>query len=136
MSVLVDTSVWSLALRRRKGVLSSHQSATVLKLSALIEDGLVRLIGPIRQELLSGVREQSMFDDLQNRLRAFPDVRIETEDYESAATVGSRCRARGVAGSPTDFLICAVALRRGWQVFTMDHDFLRYAEVVDLPLFN
>jgi predicted nucleic acid-binding protein len=48
----------------------------------------------------------------------------------------NRCRARGIAGSAIDFLICAVAHRRKWQIFTVDRDFERYAKVLGLRLYR
>lgn len=54
MQVLVDTSVWSLALRRSAHRLNEGEAKRVTLLRDLIQDGRVRLIGPIRQELLSG----------------------------------------------------------------------------------
>ncbi len=45
------------------------------------------------------------------------------------------CRARGIAGSAIDFLICAIAHLRGWEVFTADRDFIRYRKVLPLKLY-
>jgi len=59
---------------------------------------------------------------------------LGVEDYEAAALASNDCRAAGVSGSAVDFLICAVALRRNWPVFTMDHDFTRYARHLPLRL--
>ncbi|HUK48606.1 MAG TPA: hypothetical protein VLW06_13475 [Terriglobales bacterium] len=56
MNVLVDTPVWSLALRRRRQVLSSEESRMCNALAELIREGRVLMIGSIRQELLSGMR--------------------------------------------------------------------------------
>jgi len=95
----------------------------------------VQILGPIRQELLSGLREQGSFRKLRTQLRAFDEPPVEVTDYEEAASMSNRCRARGVAGSAIDFLICAVAHRRGWQIFTTDRDFQHYATVVPLRLF-
>ena len=59
MPALVDTCIWSLALRRRSKELTPSESALREELPELIEEGRVRLLGPIRQEILSGIREQS-----------------------------------------------------------------------------
>lgn len=61
----------------------------------------------------------------------YDDVRIDTADPEEAARMSNECRRSGVAGSSIDFLLCAVAKRRGWQLFTTDDDFQRYAHVLD-----
>lgn len=134
MSVIVDTSVWSIALRRRVGNLSPQQRQIEEDLSHLVRQGRVRLLGPIRQELLSGIRAQAQYARLRADLRAFDDVPLTVEDYEEAARACNHCRARGVAGSAVDFLICAAAIRRDWRIFTTDADFHRYAKHLPLRL--
>jgi predicted nucleic acid-binding protein len=104
----------------------------VTALRELIQDGRARLIGPIRQELLSGIRETAQFERLRDQLRAFPDEALSMQDYEQAAHWSNECRRRGIAGSGVDFLICAVAVERGWQVFTTDSDFGGYAKILPL----
>jgi predicted nucleic acid-binding protein len=136
MTVLVDTPVWSLALRRKSGDLSPHEEALTQSLRELIGDGRAQLIGVVRQELLSGIRESDRFEKLREYLRAFPDPALDVHDYEDAAKMHNRCRTRGIAGSTIDFLICAVAQRRGWYVFSTDRDFERYAEVVGVKLYQ
>ncbi len=100
-----------------------------------MEDDRSEILGPVRQELLSGIRDEAQFEKLRRYLRAFDDVILRTDDYEEAARLSNRCRAAGVIGSSVDFLICAVALRRGWQIFTTDRDFGRYAKHSDISLF-
>lgn len=131
MRVLVDTSVWSEAFRRRE---VDGESEVVLELRALVEDGLAVMIGPIRQELLSGIRRPAQFEELRDRLRAFPDLRLESADFERAAEHFTACRRRGLQGSNTDFLICAVAERLGVGIFTTDRDFVGYARHVPIEL--
>jgi predicted nucleic acid-binding protein len=130
MMALVDTPIWSLALRRRRGGLSRE----VVELTKLIREGRAEIIGPIRQELLSGIRIKSQFVSLREHLRAFPDVELTTDDFELAAEFYNRCRASGVQGSNTDFLICAVASRRHHSVFTTDDDFASFARLIPLAL--
>lgn len=130
MNVIVDTSVWSLSLRRAKRV----DAAAPRELAELIDEGRVILLGPVRQELLSGVKEKPQFERLREHLRAFPDLELETQDYEEAALAFNRCRERGVQGSNTDFLIAATALRRRLSIFTTDGDFRHYARVLRLTL--
>ena len=133
MNVLVDTSVWSLALRR-KAPLSAADARLREELAELIEEGRARLIGPIRQELLSGLAHEQQYVKVRDHLRAFADEVLGRDDYEQAAAVGNRCRRTGLAGSAVDFLICAVASARGWSVCTTDGDFRRFAEVVPVEL--
>ncbi len=134
MMVLVDTSVWSLSLRRQARNLTEAPNRIFDEFAELIGEARARLIGPVRQELLSGIRTDAQYQRLRHVLRAFEDPSLAVEDYEEAARLANLCRARGVAGSPTDFLICAVALRREWSIFTTDQDFLRYARLLPLQL--
>lgn len=133
MKVLVDTSIWSLGLRR-KASSGRGDAAPVAELAALVEDGRVAMIGPIRQELLSGIRERAHFERLREHLSAFPDVEITPGDYEEAAAFFNRCRAKGIHASNTDFLICAVAVRNDFAIFTSDQDFAQFAKVLPIVL--
>lgn len=128
--VLVDTSVWSLALRRR----APAPDAAAAELARLIDAGDALIIGPIRQELLSGLTSAAQFKLLRERLQAFPDIPLEPQDYERAAHCFNQCRTRGVQGSNTDYLICAVALRLDLPVFSADRDFPRYAQILRVRL--
>jgi hypothetical protein len=129
VKVLVDTSVWSLALRRRSPL---RRDPNAEELERLITTYRVVMIGPIRQELLSGVRSNEQYQGLRDRLRAFPDLPIQTEDYELAARFFNECRSRGVQGSNTDFLICAIAARRDNSVFSTDRDFEAFERMLKI----
>jgi predicted nucleic acid-binding protein len=94
----------------------------------------VQMLGPVRQELLSGIREEAQFRKLRDYLRAFPEHPLEAADYEEAAHMNNRCRACGIAGSAIDFLICAAAHRRDWSIFTTDGDFQNYTSLLSLRL--
>jgi predicted nucleic acid-binding protein len=135
MNLLVDTPVWSLALRRKHADLSAREDCLTQALAEAIRDGRAQLVGVVRQELLSGIREEERFRKLRDYLRAFDDPPLETGDYEQAAQMHNRCRARGIAGSAIDFLICAIASRRNWQIFTTDQDFERYSRVLGLKMY-
>ena len=104
----------------------------VTELSELIRDGRTAIIGLIRQELLSGVKTAAQFEQLRTRLRTFRDEPLNTDDYEAAAKAGNDCRAKGIAVSVVDMLICVVAIRRNMAVFTNDPDFERYARALPL----
>ena len=136
MKVLVDTSVWSQALRRQKQEIVPNTSLQVVhRLGSLIEDGRVAMLGPIRQELLSGIKTQAQFESLRHILSAFPDEKLDAEDYEMAANSFNECRQLGIQGSNTDFLICAVSLAKKWPIFSLDKDFERYQKCLPLILF-
>src|SRR5258708_27206469 len=134
MSVLVDTPVWSLALRRKKSDLSMRERYLVRALEELIREARAQVIGPVRQELLSGIRDEAQFTTLRDNLRAFEEPSLESEDYEHAAYMHNRFRTRGIAGSSTDFLICAVASRRKLPIVTTDDDFAHYAKVLPIQI--
>jgi predicted nucleic acid-binding protein len=136
MIVLVDTSVWSLALRRKKLNLSADQLGQLQKLEEILSADQVRLLGVVRQELLSGIKSRDEFLRMREQLRSMPDVALEIEDYEQAAELGNACRARGIAVGPIDMLLCAVALRRNWSIFTCDRDFERYTRHLPIVLFS
>ena len=134
--VLVDTSVWSLALRRKQADLSPAEKGLKTSLQDLVQDGRAQIVGPVRQELLSGIRAEESFRKVRDALRAFDEPQLQIQDYEEAARINNVCRSRGIAGSTTDFLICAVAQQRDWEVFTTDSDFVRYSKVVPLRLYK
>lgn len=134
--VLVDTPIWSLSLRRRAIDLSSTERGITKSLSDLVRQRRVSLLGPTRQELLSGIREESQFLRIRDHLRGFPNIELDASDYENAAGATNQCRNSGIAGSPIDLLMCAVALRYGWPVFTTDRDFLHYRKVLNIQLYS
>jgi predicted nucleic acid-binding protein len=134
MNVLIDTSVWSLALRRKNDSLNTNERFLVAELSELIREGRARMIGLVRQELLSGIKATEQYEKLRLHLRSFPDEVVDTSDYEEAAKAGNRCRAKGVVVSIVDILLCAVANKRLWTIFTTDPDFSNYAKVLPLRI--
>ncbi len=135
MIVIVDTPVWSLVLRRRTAPPSASEQNLTKALAELIREGRVEMLGPIRQELLSGIREEAQFERIRRYLRAFHEPLLEVADYEEAARISNQCRARGISGPAVDFLICAAAQRRGWAIFTTDQDFQRYAAVTPVQMY-
>ncbi len=66
--------------------------------------------------------------------RAFPDLTLETADFEEAADGFNRCRAKGIQGSNTNFLLWAVASRRDLGLFTTDADFAAIRRVLPVQL--
>lgn len=128
--VLVDTCVWSLALRGR----TPKETSIAAQLTQIIDDNQVKIIGPIRQELLSGYSDKSKYDKLRQKLQYFPNEPVLDTDYECAAEYSNFCRAKGVQGSHTDFLICAIAVRRKFNIFTTDKDFKNYAKHLPIKL--
>jgi predicted nucleic acid-binding protein len=134
VNVLVDTSVWSLALRRKAENLSASEKSTVDELAELVREGRARIIGLIRQELLSGIKTPVQYEKLRATLASFPDESIQASDYEAAAKASNDCRSKGIVVSVVDILICSIAMSRGWSIFTTDPDFMNYARVLAIKL--
>ncbi len=122
MKVLVDTCVWSQFLRKNR----SKTDPLALELERLIRADAVEILGPIRQELLSGAQPQERFAQLKQYLRFYPNFPLDEEDDENAAHYYNLCRRQGVQGTATDLLLCAVAARHGLSIFTTDTDFDLY----------
>jgi len=135
MRVLIDTPVWSMALRRRAADLAQNERRLVQLLYEIVDEGRAQLLGSVRQELLSGLREDAQFRRLRDYLRDFPDIALAMEDYEEAARASNECRKSGIASTPVDMLICAVGLHHGYEIFSTDRDFSRYAAVLPIRLF-
>ncbi|MDN5938121.1 MAG: PIN domain-containing protein [Salinisphaera sp.] len=132
--ILVDTSIWSLALRRRRADLNETEHRHVREWQRLVREAEATLIGPIRQELLSGVRGERAWERLRSALRPFPDLPLTTPDYERASQFFNRCRARGITGSAVDLMICSASVRYQAPIYTTDPDFRHYAQVLGLML--
>lgn len=131
MHVLVDTCVWSQALRRSEG---NNQHARELR--DIISDNRACIMGPIRQEVLSGIRLKQHFQTLRDHLSAFPDLLIKTIDYECAADFSNLLRSKGIQGSAIDFLICAVAHRYSLLIYTLDDDFSHFVKHIPIKLYT
>ena len=128
--VLVDTCVWSLALRSG----TPRETSIAALLTQIIDENQVKVIGPIRQELLSGYSDKSKYDKLRQKLQYFPNEPVLDTDYECAAEYSNFCRSKGIQGSHTDFLICAVTVRLKFKIFTTDKDFKNYAKHLPIKL--
>ena len=130
MKIIVDTSIWSLALRRKK-----RQSLPEVRvLESLIDNQRICMLGPIRQEILSGIKDSKQFVQLKDILSAFDDFSITTKDYERAAEFFNLCRSKGVQGSNMDYLICAVSSNNRFPIFTSDKDFEIYSKHIPITL--
>lgn len=134
MMVLVDTSIWSLALRRQSSDLSRAERMIANSFRELIHEGRVQLLGAVRQEILTGIREPSRFLKIRSELHEYEDVALASDDYENAASMNNLCRKSGIAATPIDMLICAVSQKRRWQIFSTDGDFVHYAKVLPIQM--
>ena len=127
MKIIVDTSVWSIALRKAD---YNKDNPYVRELRELILEGRIQMIGPIRQELISGMKYKEQFKKLKRTLSFFPDYMIQTPDFEKAAEFYNHCRKNGIQGSNTDFLICAIAINNNMAILTLDEDFLHFKNLI------
>ncbi len=132
MRVIVDTSVWSLALRRNQ----TNPLQAVKLLQDLIADSRVVMLGAVRQEILSGIRHLEQFNRLKEHLRAFPNLELSIADYELAAEFYNTCRTQGIQGANTDFLICAAAAQRNYAILTTDQDFENFKPHLPIVLLS
>ena len=130
MNVLVDTCIWARSLRIKPAL----HDPLVEEMGRLSESGRVRIIGAIRQEILSGAAPSARFEALKIQLQSFPDLLLEREDYERTAAFYNLCRSKGVQASNTDFLICSAAVRHRTPIFTTDNDFSHIARLLSIPL--
>ena len=131
MRVLVDTSVWSLALRRK---IPSAQTE-VLRLTELISDGQpIFLTGIILVEILQGIKEQPQSLRMRQYLEVFPLIELDRAGYINAARLSSRCRSKGIQSGTVDALIAQTAIEHGCYLLTADQDFAQIARYSDLKL--
>lgn len=130
MRLLVDTCIWSEVLRKK----DCNERIKRVFIDA-VQQSQIKIIGPIRQEILSGIKNMEAFEKLKNHLSAFTDEALVTEDFEMAAQYYNTCRAKGIQGSNTDFLICAVAIRYGFTILTIDKDFSHFSRHVPVDVF-
>lgn len=131
MRVLVDTSVWSLAVRRK--VKSPEPQAVQLR--DLIAAGhSVFLTGIILTEVLSSIRHDEQMIKIRELLEAFPILELDRQGYAEAAQLSSRCRRKGVQASTIDSLIAQTAITHECFLLSADQDFQHIAQHCNLKL--
>jgi hypothetical protein len=131
MKVLVDTGIWSLALRRKdKGSFTADEMGLVARLTEVIQDGNIVMIGPIRQEILSGIKDESQFETTERLLAPFSGEELGSADYVEAARLFNLCRRHGVQCGPIEMLLFSVAVRKCCMILTNDQGLLRCVDVL------
>jgi predicted nucleic acid-binding protein len=119
VSLLVDTSVWSLSLRR-----DSPEVPELLELRRALAGGdLVVTTGMIIQELLQGLVTEASRSSVRDRMSRISHVAAELDDHLAAAEAFVECRRRGVQLGSVDALLAAICVRRGLSLLTTDRDF-------------
>ncbi len=132
MKVIVDTDVWSEAFRKKKGKKSLYRH----ELEHLVQETRVQMIGPIRMEILCGLRDTKLFEIIESSLRAFPDRFLESEVYVLAARFFNLCRSKGIQGSNTDFVICACSVLWRSPILSKDKDYQHYKKLLPIELIH
>ena len=128
--ILVDSSVWIEFLARRQSVHQKH-------LSALIQfPEVVRIPGPVLQEVLQGLQDEAVFRRVADDLQRFPIVHATTGTYVSAARLYRTLAAKGATIPPGDVTIAAIAIESGDELYTLDRHFHRIAQHSDLQLYQ
>ena len=131
MKYIVDTSVWSQALRRER----HRETDEVRNLTILLREGeRILLPGIVLQEVLQGIRRSDQFEQVRESLSYFPMLEISRDDYVFAAELFNACRAKGVQAATIDFLIAALAIRNECILLTSDKDFVHIAKHCELKL--
>ena len=134
MSLLVDACVWSLSFRRRPGTpLTADQKRLLIEFEEAIAGGRVSIMGVVRQEVLSGIRDKSQFLRTRQALEPFLDEELVPNDYLEAARLFNLCLDHGVQCGAVDILIAAVAARRNLTVLTYDQALIRCLKVLRIP---
>ncbi|MBU0608695.1 MAG: PIN domain-containing protein [Armatimonadetes bacterium] len=130
---VIDTSVWSRALRRQTHGMEESRAAALIR-RLVVDNEEIATPGIVLQELLSGLRVEQEFERLSRALDPFDVVLATKEHHLLAARLFNICKAHGLNVSPTDVLIAATAIRCGATLVTSDGDFRRMAEIFALDL--
>jgi predicted nucleic acid-binding protein len=133
VNILVDTSVWSLALRRDW----PPDSQAVLRLKAALKDGEnVFTTGLILQELLQGFRGPKARRKIIEDFASLPLIIPERRDHIDAADLKVKLSQKGVQAGTIDVLLAQLCLRHGISLLSTDRDFAHIAKHVPLALMS
>jgi predicted nucleic acid-binding protein len=131
MSLFVDTSVWSLALRRD----AKNDTPAVLMLKdALLTGKMVVTTGIVVQELLQGFVGPKDRKRIIERFQALPLLQPDRHTHIAAAELRNKCRRAGVQLGTIDALIAQLCIGHQLDLLTTDKDFLYAAKHVPLRL--
>ena len=133
MTLLVDTSVWSLALRRDVNVIEPEVDA--LK-AALAGSDVVVTTGLILQELLQGFAGPKSRTQIIESFTSLSLVQPDREDHIAAADLRNTCRRAGVQVGTVDALIAQLCIRHNLMLLSTDKDFAHAAQHCKLKLWS
>lgn len=128
--LLVDTSVWSLALRRDRPRRNRH----VRRFQEALVDGEVVLTGVVLQEVLQGVLVGPTKDRLVAQLSKLPLLVPSRDDHLLAAEFFTACRRNGVQLATVDALLAALCVRRDLAMLSTDKDFIHASRHINLMI--
>jgi predicted nucleic acid-binding protein len=120
MTLLVDTSVWSLALRRNEE--SDAPEVAALK-AALAGAESVVVTGLVLQELLQGFAGSKAQESIVERFAALPLIQPDREDHIAAAQIRNLCRRNGVQIGTIDAVLIQLCGRYDLTLLSTDQDF-------------
>lgn len=133
MSLFVDTSVWSLALRRDSPDLAREVGVLV----RAIETGeTIVTTGLVLQEILQGLSGPKARDQILDRFSAVPVLAPDRNDHIDAAELRNRCRRDGVQIGTIDALLAQLCIRNDLTMLAADNDFSRIADRSALRLWK
>ncbi|EMY79678.1 PIN domain protein [Leptospira weilii serovar Ranarum str. ICFT] len=133
MKLLVDTSVWSEALRRKGKTLKSEE--TFLYQIIQTEDD-ISVTGIILQEILTGIREPKIFSEIEEQFRYFTFLSPSERDHIEAAKLRNALSKKGIVLATIDALIAQLAITYNLILATYDNDFLRLSGITKLKTLN
>jgi predicted nucleic acid-binding protein len=133
VSLLVDTSVWSLALRRDASPEGPEVQALV---EALAASDVVVTTGLVLQELLQGFTGPKAGAAIVERFSALALLQPDRDDHIAAADLRNKCRHAGVQVGTVDALIAQLCIRNGLTLLTTDQDFFHAAKHCELKVWS
>ena len=132
MNTFVDTSVWSLALRRDRPPALPELD----ELDRVLSTGTVVSTGLVLQELLQGFSRPKAHEEIISRFRALPFVVPDRDDHIAAADLRIKCRRRGVQVGTIDALLAQLCIRHELIMLTTDKDFRAASRIVPVALWT
>jgi predicted nucleic acid-binding protein len=132
LSLFVDTSVWSLALRRD----TPPDIAELKELRRALVAGSVISTGLVLQELLQGFSKPKAHQQIIERFRPIPLIVPNRDDHIDAADLRIRCRRRGVQAGTIDALLAQLCIRHELTMLTTDRDFQYIGRIVPLTIWT
>ena len=133
MTLLVDTSVWSLAFRRDRAGDEPH----IRMLQRALTGGEpIVTMGLILQELLQGFAGPRARADIVERFSALPLLAPDRQGYIDAAELRNLCRRSGVQMGTIDALIAQLCIRHSLTLLTTDNDFILAAALCKLQVWQ